>query len=286
VKATMLAAAPSLRALVLSTIAAVCIIPSAAFAAPGLLVELTHRDAVETVPREVRADATFLVDVRVNTDGTWTADGRTGRLTPRDRALLMRAANRARLRVDPTPRAICTGIPNRINRVRTRRGAFSWMSPCAREPEPATLALIALTRTLTSSGAVAPSEPEQPATPTPEPPAAPVTSTDELVRYEHHSMEDFADNARLVLFADGRVEGLEGPARLSPEGLREIERMMRNTVIGAAPRDRTHACAARLTGQASIRVRDRGAHSWSTPCGQPDASIHALLARIRALAVR
>lgn len=241
-----------------------------------VLVELAYRAGTEPTRGSAADDPRFEVELVVYADGSWTNGEVAGQLSPRERAQVAREASRARLVMDRGVYATCMALPTTTYRVRTPRGAIAWVGPCGPRPHATVRALMARVRALGAP------------TPEPTPPVvAPTPPRDDrvLVRYGYQSMRSLTDESPgLVLYADGRVEGAGQGAVLAAPELAEVIRMIRATTLGPAPHDQRHACAAMMTGQASIEIPGRGQHSWSTPCGMPHPSIEALLSRIRALA--
>lgn len=261
--------------------AAVCLVlaPAAASAAPArMLVELSHRDGTDPAPREGRlGPPSFLSDILVRTDGSFVRDGRTGILSRVDRVRVSRAASRARLRMERTPRPHCEAIPNTTMRLATRRGTITWLAPCSPLPDDTAMALVALITELTTTTTVEP-------TPTPTP-DVPVTVTNGVVfSYDEMSMRSPMDSEQIVVYGDGRLVRSGATTQLAPSDLERIVQLARVVVPEASPHDARMACAAMLTGQATIDVPGRGRYQWSMPCGQPHASIGALLREARRLA--
>jgi hypothetical protein len=121
---------------------------------PGVIVELSIRGGADT--RAV-GGAPWTVQLVIRDDGSWSADGRTGQLTPQQRESLRRLASRARFVAVRATGPVCAAVPSDAYRVRSWRGSLTWAGPCgAANPHRSIGPLIAQARALTSAGTAAP----------------------------------------------------------------------------------------------------------------------------------
>lgn len=232
-------------------------VSGAASAAAPVWLELAERPTSQGAER--RRPAPWEPELTIYKDGSWTRAGASGQLDRRERTRLTTAITKARLRMDPKPRAVCTGFPRSDEQLTIRgRGSLVWSVPCGRPIDPSAEALLTLVRELTVA---------------PDPHA-------ELYVWSEQSLESPMPRRRVV-HADGRwvVSGFgprDGSGELAPKALAELRARIERTTF-ALSKARPKPCGARLEWHRTITAQGQPAVTWSGPCGSgPDGSLVAL----------